>query len=118
MYPSLLCRSERRKHNFSDTQEKDGQQKKRKKFETDLSSNKTEQSKFRSNKRNRHSNDTNSNVRSEGSKKGNKSQFKSFTHGGGKGKVKPQGMEKDKAASNGRIGASKSHKLKRKFNRN
>jgi hypothetical protein len=89
-----------------------------------LSSNKTEQSKFRSNdefrlaKRNRHSNDTNSNVRSEGSKKGNKSQFKSFTHGGGKGKVKPQGMEKDKAAFNGRIGASKSHKLKRKFNRN
>jgi hypothetical protein len=87
-------------------------------------SSKSEHSKFRSNdefrlaKRNRHSNDTNSNVRSEGSKKGNKSQFKSFTHGGGKGKVKPQGMEKDKAAFNGRIGASKSHKLKGKFNRN
>ncbi|CAJ2673257.1 unnamed protein product [Trifolium pratense] len=111
--------SEWRKPNNSDTQENDGQQKKRKKFETG----KTEQSKFRSNdefrfaKRSRHSNDTNSNGRSEGSKNGNKSQFKSFTHGGGKGKVKPQGMGKDKAASNGRIGASKSHKLKGKFNR-
>ncbi|XP_045807267.1 RRP12-like protein [Trifolium pratense] len=111
--------SEWRKPNNSDTQENDSQQKKRKKFETG----KTEQSKFRSNdefrfaKRSRHSNDTNSNGRSEGSKNGNKSQFKSFTHGGGKGKVKPQGMGKDKAASNGRIGASKSHKLKGKFNR-
>jgi len=94
------------------TQEKDSfQQKKRKgKFERDLSS-KTEPTKFRSNdefrsaKRIRHSNDTNSNLRSEGSMKGNKSRFKSFTHGDGK--------RKDKA-SNVRIGASKSNKFRRK----
>ncbi|KAI5396721.1 uncharacterized protein LOC127092073 isoform X1 [Lathyrus oleraceus] len=115
---------ERRKHNNRDTQEKDSfQQKKRKnKFERHLSSNKgpsksTSNDEFRLAKRSRHSNDTNSNVRSEGSKKGNKSQFKSFTQGGGNRNVKP-GTEKDKAASNVGKGASKSNKLKRKFKRN
>lgn len=114
----LLCRPERRKHNNRDTQEKGSfQQKKRKnKFERDLSSNKgpsksTSNDEFRLAKRSRHSNDTNSNIRSEGSKKGNISQFKSFTQGGSNRNVKPQGTEKDK-------GASKSNKLKRKFKRN
>lgn len=77
----------------------------------------TSNDEFRLAKRSRHSNDTNSNVRSEGSKKGNKSQFKSFTQGGGNRNVKP-GTEKDKAASNVGKGASKSNKLKRKFKRN
>ncbi|XP_058723958.1 uncharacterized protein LOC131595592 [Vicia villosa] len=116
---------ERRKHNARDTQERDSfQQKKRKnKFERDLSSNKgpsksTSNDEFRLAKRSRHSNDTNSNIRSEGSKKGNKSQFKSFTQDGSNRNVKPQGTEKDKGASNGRKGASKSNKLKRKFEKN
>lgn len=103
---------ERRKPDILNSQEKDSfQQRKRKgKFERDMSS-KTEPTKFRSNdefrsaKRSRHSNDTNSNLRSEGSMKGNKSQFKSFTHGDGK--------RRDKAP-NVRIGASKSNKFKRK----
>lgn len=112
VYPSFLCRLERRKPDILNTQEKDSfQQRKRKgKFERDMSS-KTEPTKFRSNdefrsaKRSRHSNDTNSNLRSEGSMKGNKSQFKSFPHGDGKRRGK---------APNVRIGASKSNKFKRK----
>ncbi|CAI8602125.1 unnamed protein product [Vicia faba] len=115
---------ERRKHNNRDTQEKDSfQQKKRKnKFERDLSSNKgpsksTSSDEFRLAKRSRYSSDTNSNIRSEGTKKGNKSQFRSFSQGDGNRNERLEGAKNNKAASNVGKGASKSNKLKRKFKR-
>ena len=98
--------------------------KREKKFESDLPS-KNESVKSTSNgelrlaKRSRHSSDKNSNVgKSEGSKKGKRSQYKSFTESGGKRKEKLRSMEKDKTASHVPIRASKSHKMKGKFRRN
>lgn len=107
--PSLLCSSEWRKPKSSDSHERDSAKNKRKnKFETD----------FRVAKKSRHSNDKNSNVRSERGKKGNKSQFKSFTEDGGKRRVMQTSLEKDKAASPARRRCLKPPMLKRKFKRN
>ncbi|XP_061371507.1 uncharacterized protein LOC133314080 [Gastrolobium bilobum] len=116
-----------RKPRSSDSQDKDSvrhkKRKREKKFETNLpSKNETLKStsidELRA-KRSRHSKYKKSNVgRSEGSKKGNKNGYKSFTEGGEKRKVNLTSTDKDKAASHIPIRASKSPKLKRKFKRN
>jgi len=123
-----LFRPEWRKPVSSATPEKNSiKNKKRKrdnKFET-VKPGQKEQFKSTSNdglslpKKSRHSNDKNPNVgRPEENRKGKKSGNRSFTGGGGKRNVKMTSTEKSKAASKVPTRPSKSHKLKRKFQRN
>lgn len=121
----LLCRPEG-KPNKSGTQDlvKHTKRKRENKFKTDFPS-KIESQKSSSNdefklaKRSKHSNDKNYKARkSEGIEKNNRGRPKSFSGGGGKGKVNLTSLEKDKAASRVGIRASKPHKLERKLKGN